>query len=106
MSDRTPLEIELEARLEALRVKKKTQQKKVEDTELEIQGARRQLRDEWNRKASLDVTNLKDVLSERYGIPQTDPRFQKAFDIAWSRGHSAGLNEVASCFDEMADLLK
>jgi hypothetical protein len=34
------------------------------------------------------------------------PKEQKLFDLAWSHGHSYGLAEVASYYEEFAELLK
>lgn len=34
------------------------------------------------------------------------PKAEKAFQIAWDRGHSAGLNEVLLELEELADLIK
>ncbi len=32
--------------------------------------------------------------------------FNKAFSLAWERGHSSGYGEVANCFDDIVDSLK
>jgi hypothetical protein len=72
----------------------------------QIEAKRKELRQEWNRKEAENVAHLRQVLSERYGVSEASEKFQKVFEIAWSRGHSSGFNEVSNCFDEMADLLR
>ena len=34
------------------------------------------------------------------------PKEQKLFDLAWSHGHGNGLTEIASFYEEFAELLK
>lgn len=35
-----------------------------------------------------------------------NPKREKAFEIAWDQGHSAGLSEVASYFSDIVELIK
>ena len=51
------------------------------------------------------LTDLfKADLIEEYGMTG-HPRANRAFDIAWERGHSSGYSEVAIYFGELAELL-
>ncbi len=48
---------------------------------------------------------MKNRLSKDHAIPR-NAKFDKAWDIAWERGHASGLHEVEAYFDELAELIK
>ena len=49
---------------------------------------------------------LKAVVAEEYDLPLDHPKFEKAFDIAWSYGHGSGYSDVESYFMELVELAK
>ena len=48
---------------------------------------------------------FQDDLFEEYGVTDNPKRF-KAYDLAWEHGHSSGLSEVVSFFEDLVDLIK
>lgn len=102
---KTELEISLEAQIEAVKKKRNAIQSTADALSIDLVNLRRKLRDEWNRKSNIEIDRLKYLLADRYSISQDSERFKKIFSIAWDRGHSGGLQDVSSAFDEMADLL-
>ena len=57
--------------------------------------------DEDRRLAELFTADL----YEYHGVTG-HPRADKCFSVAWSMGHSSGLNEVALVFSELVELIK
>jgi len=62
----------------------------------------RMIQNEENRLYSL----FKSALFHFHKVDGENKRVQKAFEIAWDRGHASGYNEVAMLFDDMAEILK
>jgi hypothetical protein len=59
----------------------------------------------WTRARNLLEAEFKADLFDEHGVTG-HPKANRAFDLAWDRGHSAGYQEVANYFDDLADLLK
>jgi len=57
-----------------------------------------------NRFALL-TDEFKRDLFEEHGVTG-HPKAELAFKLAWDYGHSSGLNEVVSYFEELVDLIK
>ena len=51
-----------------------------------------------------DRADLKTDLEHAYSL-QNHPKRNDLFTMAWERGHSSGINEVISEYDDLADLL-
>ncbi len=51
-----------------------------------------------------EIEAAKAEMAEEHGIVRNE-KFDRAWEIAWSRGHSSGINEVKMCFNELVDLL-
>jgi hypothetical protein len=50
------------------------------------------------------IEEMKTELAAEHGVPRDD-KFDKAWSIAWSFGHSSGLPEVRYYFDEIVELI-
>ena len=61
---------------------------------------------ERRKKAQIERHNLMANLAHKYGFETLTPKVIKCFDIAWDYGHSAGLHEVESYFDDLVELIK
>jgi hypothetical protein len=48
---------------------------------------------------------FKNDLFIEHGVTE-NPKANKAFEMAWDRGHSSGLEEVAREFEEIVELIK
>lgn len=48
---------------------------------------------------------FKEDLFKEYGVSD-NPKLEKAFDMAWDRGHPSGYRDVVYYFDELVDLIK
>ena len=77
------------------------------ETELLLQRkeCRRKRKAERDAEETRAIVELKKELSGEYGIP-VNAKFEKAWNIAWDRGHSSGLDEVRSIFGELVELFK
>ncbi len=64
-----------------------------------------QERRDYQERQRVEREDFKRSLAEKHGL-NMDGRFDIAWNIAWDRGHSAGLIEVGIEFDEMVPLLK
>ena len=71
-----------------------TQEKRIEE------------RKKWREQEARDIEASKQRMAEETGVPRTHSKFELAWDIAWSEGHSSGISEVENYFRELADLLK
>jgi hypothetical protein len=59
----------------------------------------------WGEMEFARTEAFKKALAEEYGII-SNPKFEKAFDIAWQQGHSSGYSEVENYFSDLVDLIK
>lgn len=48
--------------------------------------------------------DLKDRLFKEWCV-EINTKAEKCFNLAWEYGHSGGLKEVESCFDEFVELI-
>lgn len=55
--------------------------------------------------ARLERENQMNELAKKHGLVG-HPKLSRAYTLAWEYGHSSGLNEVASYFDDLAELMK
>lgn len=62
-------------------------------------------RREWKEQEAIEAEALKDRLAAEHRIPR-DAKFDKAWSIAWSMGHSSGFSEVESYFHDLVELIK
>lgn len=46
------------------------------------------------------------ALCEYFEVDPDHPKVSLLFNLAWERGHSSGLHDVAYYFGEMAELIK
>lgn len=86
---------------------------KVEDSkkhEAELREARkvleRQRREIWHKQQALEVEEFKRLIAEEYDLPQTHPKFAKAYSIAYQHGSGCGWSDVESLFGELVELVK
>jgi flagellar biosynthesis/type III secretory pathway protein FliH len=49
--------------------------------------------------------DMKADLAKAYGVPRNE-KFEKAWNLAWEYGHSAGYAEVENYFDDLVELIK
>lgn len=71
----------------------------------EKKALRERQRELWRARDRIELDAFKSALAIEYGVGG-NPKFQKAFDIAWSHGHSSGFNEVEIYFADMIELIK
>jgi flagellar biosynthesis/type III secretory pathway protein FliH len=95
-------EAELQDEIFALKAKTKATEDALNQAKRERQ---RREREERNRLENEAIEAQKQELAECYGLPR-DERFEQAYGIAWQRGHSGGLGDVASVFDDIAPLIQ
>ena len=62
-------------------------------------------RRKWREEENARIEAVKAEMAETYGLAR-NAKFDIAWAIAWDHGHSAGMDEVKSYFQELADLLK
>jgi hypothetical protein len=62
------------------------------------------IREEIYRKKLEQENQFKDKLAHTFGLPR-GPLFEKAYQLAYERGHDSGEQFVEVCFEELADLL-
>jgi hypothetical protein len=72
----------------------------------ELAEKRRELRSLSNKIERLRIDTFKGLLAEEYDLPLDHPKFEKAFDIAWSYGHGSGFSDVENYFMELVELAK
>jgi hypothetical protein len=58
----------------------------------------------WRAKENEIEAEFKEDCIQDVGL-KGHPKADKAFDLAWSRGHSAGFNEVYGELCDLSDLL-
>lgn len=59
----------------------------------------------YNKEKTRLEKLFKEALFLYYKLNPERPKVQKAFDIAWGRGHGSGYYEVAAEFSALVDLL-
>jgi hypothetical protein len=59
----------------------------------------------WLEQQDREAEQIKARLAAEHGIPR-DAKFDKAWRIAWSLGHSSGFSEVEYYFSEIVELIK
>jgi len=62
-------------------------------------------RSEYGQLEGQKNAEFRDDLFDEHGVTG-NPRASRCYGIAWSYGHSSGLQEVASYFSELVDLIK
>lgn len=60
---------------------------------------------EWRQREEQEIEDAKILLAAEYGL-ERNAKFDKAWAIAWSLGHSSGIGEVKNYFHELAPLLE
>lgn len=58
-----------------------------------------------NEAESIRTQVFKELLASEYGV-ENNPKFEKAFELAWQHGHSSGYSEVEIYFSDFAELIK
>lgn len=77
-----------------------------ERTQEEIRRQERaEQRRKWQEEENQNTEASKAKMAKEYGLPR-DEKFEKAWDIAWSHGHSEGYYAIEMHFGELAELLK
>lgn len=64
--------------------------------------------EQWKLKREIEGIEVAEFYHkqlEKHGLEDT-PKVQKLWSRAWEDGHSAGLHEVASYFDDLIDLVQ
>jgi hypothetical protein len=64
-----------------------------------------QRRREWLVEQDRQIEEMKAELAAEHGVPR-DAKFEKAWNAAWSFGHSSGLPEVRYYFEELVEIIK
>ncbi len=59
----------------------------------------------WRERQAKDIEASKRRMAKECGV-ERNAKFDKAWDIAWDRGHSAGISEVEGYFRTLAELIK
>lgn len=59
----------------------------------------------WHYTSEGKDGEFKADLLQAYGVTD-NPRADRAFSLAWDRGHSCGYQEVAIVFADLAELIK
>ena len=62
-------------------------------------------RRKWREQESRAIEAAKAEMAQEYGL-ERNAKFDRAWEIAWSYGHSSGISEVKNYFHELADFLK
>jgi erythromycin esterase-like protein len=62
-------------------------------------------RREWLDEQAREIEAMKAELAAEHGVPR-DAKFEKAWNAAWSFGHSSGLPEVRYYFEELVEIIK
>lgn len=65
----------------------------------------REAKNKYSEEHSKLQIEFKLALFEEYNVSD-NPKREKAFSIAWEKGHSNGLNEVESEFSDLVELIK
>ena len=60
---------------------------------------------EYQRLSSQKMKEFEEGLKEEFGV-QDNPKAERAFALAWEKGHSAGLAEVYSEFADLVELIE
>lgn len=72
----------------------------------ESRAAYRLARRDWRTEQTRLVHEVfKNDLAQEHGLVG-HPKLERLFQMAWSMGHAAGLEEVASYFEDLSELLK
>jgi len=45
-------------------------------------------------------------MAEKYGVPESHPKLDKCYKLAWEYGHSAGFQEVEHYFADFVELIR
>jgi hypothetical protein len=59
-----------------------------------------------NSREGIKINTFKSKMFEKYGLELGNVRAEKAWEMAWERGHSSGEQEVEYYFEELSDLIK
>ncbi len=62
-------------------------------------------RQQWREQMERDREESKARMAKEHGLERNN-KFELAYSIAWSHGHSSGIQEVEMYFEELAELLK
>ena len=95
-------EAELQDEIFALKAQTKATEDALNQAKRERQ---RREREERQRIENEAIEAQKQELADSHGLPR-DERFEQAYSIAWQRGHSGGLGDVASVFDDILPLIQ
>ena len=60
---------------------------------------------EYQRLSRQKEHEFKEDLKEEFGVLD-NPKAERAFALAWEKGHSAGLEDVYSKFDDFVELIE
>jgi erythromycin esterase-like protein len=74
-------------------------------TQSEAALERARKRREWLDEQAREIEAMKSELAAEHGVPR-DAKFEKAWNAAWSFGHSSGFSEVERYFNEIVELIK
>ena len=77
---------------------------KYKDEKKEIE--RREKINAFHTEESRLYTMFKDALFLYHDLDGSQERVQKAFALAWDRGHPSGYHEVANVFEDLVDLIR
>lgn len=71
----------------------------------ELAEVRRQQLQERRLKAQKEREKHMKQMAEKYNVLGNE-KFDMAYELAWSYGHSAGYDEVENYFSDIVDLIK
>ncbi len=71
----------------------------------EIRNLNSQLMKLYHEIESIKISAFITALAEKYGVAD-NPKFTKAYELAWEFGHSSGFNEVENYFMGLVELIK
>lgn len=72
----------------------------------EVKAHRSEQHKLWGEVESIKTDVFRELLVEEYGVAQTHPKFNQAYSIAYSHGHSSGYSDIENYFSELVDLIK
>lgn len=94
-------------KLDVLRATLKTEDSKKRELGIreEIKILQSRQREIWGELSDIEDKAFRKALAVEYGVV-ANPKFDKAYSIACSMGHSSGYSEIEIYFSELVELIK
>lgn len=78
---------------------------KEQEMRLTVKRLRSRQRELWGLIVQTEEECFKKALAEEYGVVG-NPKFDKAYSVAYSLGHSSGFSEIEGYFSDIVELIK